>query len=204
MEMREAEARRVPLALMCRVLAVRAPRDRAQSGSVRPMSVTGAKRIVLVLTVLAVGACGGSVRSSPSGRSAAVSSHCRAAAVRVTAPPPWAADTPGVPTPPSPFALATGARIAAFLFVWPLRAHLSPGEADKVLWAADPRAGGNRGLQVVARYRGGRPSRRFFANSADTPPRVFRTRLRFARAGCWRLSLSSGALRATLDVQVRP
>jgi hypothetical protein len=120
------------------------------------------------------------------------------------APPRWAAEVPGVPPPPSAFALAAGGRAAAFLFVSPMRVRLPPGGANKVLWAVDPGAGADVVLRIVARREGHGRARRFSAAAGDSNGRVFRTRLRFSRPGCWRLALRWGVRHAVLDVAVRP
>jgi hypothetical protein len=126
---------------------------------------------------------------------------CTPAQVASSAPPAWAAAIPGVPEPPMPFALGTGDRAAAFLFVFPLKVHRPRGGANKILWAVEPGAGSS--LTIDARREARGPARRFTAPGGDAGGRIFRTRLRFARAGCWRLSLRWDTHRASLDVRVR-
>jgi hypothetical protein len=122
---------------------------------------------------------------------------CRPAATRSGSPPAWAR-LPGVPAPPTPFALARGDRAAAFLFVHPLRVHLPPGGANKVLWALGAADGA---LRIRATH--GRLHRRWVAAVGDEAgARVQRVRMTFPEAGCWRLHLAWGARRATLDVAV--
>lgn len=105
---------------------------------------------------------------------------------------------------PSPYALARGEPVAAFLFSHPLRARLPRGTRNKILWvvgtgpkAAPLRITGHVATNPrrVAHWRGD-------ANGGSG--QIQRSLLQFPAPGCWRLTLRWGSHTAQLDVHVRP
>ena len=129
--------------------------------------------------------------------------RCTPVRIQNGSPPRWAQQDQ-VPKPAPPFVVAYEGWAAGFLFVNPMRVHLPSGGANKILWAMDPGAGRDGTLEISARDRGRSRAERFTADTADSDGRIYRTRLQFPRAGCWRLSLTWGAHHAVLDVDVRP
>lgn len=127
---------------------------------------------------------------------------CAAAPVKRGAPPTWAAGLPGVPED-TPFAVAPGGRVVAFLFVAPLRSRFSAGGANKILFVVQPAARGDDDpMRIAARHRGRGSVASFRGAPGDERDGIYRTRLKLPRAGCWRLDLTWPSGGARLDVAV--
>jgi hypothetical protein len=160
-----------------------------------------------------VAGCGGDgdAGSAPTSASARTSTTavarpaavCAAAPVKRGAPPTWAAGLSGVPEE-TPFAVAPGGRLVAFLFVAPLRSRFSAGGANKILFVVRPAARGDDDdpMRIAARHRGRGSVASFRGAPGDERDGIYRTRLKLPRAGCWRLDLTWPSGGARLDVAV--
>jgi hypothetical protein len=165
---------------------------------------TGIAGVSVMLCVMAAG-CGASKQSHAQGSTAGgdpqqVQVRCAPAPLRRGAPPAWAA---GAPTQ-IPFALARGARVAAFFFVYPspLRTGHPGRPTNKILWVVGaPRQG--KPLKIVARLFGKRRSPvRFSWPANSSPGEIYPSIIDLPAPGCWRLALAWAGHHATIDVNV--
>jgi hypothetical protein len=150
--------------------------------------------------VLLVASCGHSTTR------AADSTPCVPAPIHRGAPPAWTAAAWSASSPGfrAPYALASADSAAAFLFTAPLRAGHPTNPRNKILWVVhSPRQG--KPLIISARW-GADPSVRVrFRQPADSSPgEIYPSRIDLPRAGCWMLTLTWGAHRTTVDLQVQP
>jgi hypothetical protein len=156
--------------------------------------------ITATLTVLIVGACGGSAtRHAAAGRTG-----CMPAPIHRGPPPRWTAtvwadSSPGFSIP---YALASGDAAAAFFFSHPLRPGRSTTEANKILWVVRyPRNGQPLTVSAAQPGAGMRPVRAQWSANAE-PGEIYPSALAVPRPGCWRLTLAWAGHRAAIDVAV--
>jgi hypothetical protein len=177
---------------------------------VRACRDVGLESVAAVVACMGVGAagCGGgnddavATTATATRTTASVSgSACAPAPVRHGAPPSWAAGLPGVPAK-TPFAVAGGGNVVAFLFVSPLQSRFGPGGANKALFVVRPAANGDAPMRIGARIRGRGGARPFRGAPGDERDGIYRTRLKLPGSGCWRLDLAWPTGRARLDVDV--
>jgi hypothetical protein len=109
-----------------------------------------------------------------------------------------------VPDPPFPYALASGAPVAAVFFSYPLRAKLPAGTRNKILWVVGPRPKAEP-LVIVARLANApREGLHARGDGSGGSGQIQRTLLQFPAPGCWRLMLRWEDHTARLDVRLRP
>lgn len=149
---------------------------------------------------LAVASCG------PSTNRSANLSGCVPAPLQTGPPPPWAAaafsnSSPGFRPP---YALASSDAVAAFMFANPLRAGHPTNPSNKVLWVVRyPRNG--KPLIIDARWTQDPSIDVRISRPADSSPgEIYPSQIDLPRAGCWKVTLSWGAHRASINLQVKP
>jgi hypothetical protein len=103
-----------------------------------------------------------------------------------------------------PYALASGDSAAAFMFTDPLRAGHPTHPGNKILWVVHSPRDGNP-LLISARWSTDPSVRARFSQPADSSPgEIYPTGIDLPRPGCWKLTLTWGTHRASVDLQVRP
>jgi hypothetical protein len=102
-----------------------------------------------------------------------------------------------------PYALASGAKAAAFFFADPLRVGHPTNPSNKVLWVVRfPRDG--KPLIITARRAvGSSPVVRIKREADSGPGEIYPSYVDLPKPGCWQLSLAWGVHRASIDVQVQ-
>ena len=127
---------------------------------------------------------------------------CQPTTVRRQGAPAWTRVSQ-VPEPPFPYAIASGAPVAAVFFSYPLRADLAPRTRNKILWVVGLRPKAD--VLVISARSATTPSRRLQVRAeVGGSGRVQRSLLQFPVSGCWRLMLRWEDHVGRLDVRVRP
>lgn len=154
----------------------------------------------MITAALLVASCGHSTRR------VADSQGCVPAAIYTGAPPAWTAaawsdSSPGFRLP---YALASGDSAAAFMFANPLRAGHPTNPGNKVLWVVRfPR--NDNPLIISARWSADPSVNVRFSQPANSSPgEIYPSGIDLPKPGCWKLTLTWGAHRASLNLQVQP
>lgn len=149
---------------------------------------------------LLLASCGHSTRRVADART------CVPAPIHTSAPPDWtaAAWSDSSPGFRAPYALASGDSAAAFMFSHTLRAGHPTDPGNKILWVVRfPRNG--KPLIISARWSADPSMRVRFVQPADSSPgEIYPSGIDLPRPGCWKLTLTWGEHRASVDLEVQP
>lgn len=188
-------------------------RRRGRIGS-RPGNVSGAVSVdddmkpgtrarigctAAISAALLVASCGHSTRL------AANASGCAPSPIYTEPPPAWTAaawsdSSPGFRLP---YALASDDSAAAFMFANPLRAGHPTNPGNKVLWVVRFPRHGNP-LIISARWSTDPSvSVRIRQPANSSPGEIYPSAIDLPKPGCWKLTLTWGAHRASINLQVQ-
>ncbi|HLW96719.1 MAG TPA: hypothetical protein VKS25_15190 [Solirubrobacteraceae bacterium] len=142
------------------------------------------------------------VAAAPAG--GATGGRCAVSAIHHGRPPAWAAPafvrSTGGYVPP--YSVSGNDAAAAFFFAPTLRAGSPTNPTNKVLWVVRYARNGNP-LRIVGHY-GSNPA--ITAHSSwpadSSPGEIYPSYVNLPKAGCWELTVSWGAHRARVDVEV--